>query len=409
MMKTSLNKNQIKILLLENIHPNAEETLQTQGYSNVTQLAHAPPEDELKAMIPEYHLIGIRSRTQITADVLAEANRLVALGCFCIGTNQVDLDSAAQLGIPVFNAPFSNTRSVAELVLAEAILLLRGVPEKSMRMHAGTWTKSAEGAHEIRGKTLGIIGYGNIGGQLSVMAENLGMRVIYYDVEPKLRLGNADPVADLNQLLTTSDIVTLHVPDTPSTRNLIGTAELAAMQAHAVLINASRGGVVDIGALAAALAEKRIGGAAIDVFPQEPKSNAEPFESPLLNAHNTLLTPHIGGSTIEAQANIGIEVAEKLIRFSDNGSTQSAVNFPEVSLPEHVNLHRLLHIHHDVPGVMSEVNATLSSAGINIAGQYLMTRNKIGYVVIDINREYSQDLLTRLKAIKGTLKCRVLF
>jgi D-3-phosphoglycerate dehydrogenase len=314
-----------------------------------------------------------------------------------------------RLGIPVFNAPFSNTRSVAELVLAEAVLLLRGVPEKHGLLKQGIWQKSAATSFEIRGKTLGVVGYGNIGSQLGVLAEGLGMQVLFYDVVKKLNLGNARQVDTLDELLVASDVVTLHVPATPATRDMIGAAQIARMKTTAVLINASRGDVVDIDALAAALAAKHLLGAAIDVFPEEPKSNNEPFVSPLIACDNVLLTPHIGGSTLEAQENIGFEVAEKLVRYSDNGSTLSAVNFPEVSLPPHPGSHRLLHIHANVPGVLSRINTVFSEIGVNIAAQYLQTNAEIGYVVIDLDAEHSQAALEQLRGVEGTIRTRMLF
>ena len=341
--------------------------------------------------------------------MLAHAGKLAAIGCFCIGTNQVDLDAARERGIAVFNAPFSNTRSVAELVLAEAILLLRGVPQKSTVAHRGGWLKSADNAFEIRGKTLGIVGYGAIGTQLSVLAEGLGMQVVFFDVAAKLPLGNARPVARLGDLLAQADVVSLHVPETPATQWMIGAAELEQMKQGSVLINASRGTVVVIEALAEALRQKKLLGAAIDVFPVEPRSNTDVFESPLRGLDNVILTPHIGGSTVEAQGNIGIEVAEKLVKYSDNGTSTSSVNFPEVALPAHPGKHRLLHIHRNVPGVLASINQVFSDNRINIAAQYLQTRGSIGYVVIDIDAAHSDLALAKLAEVPGTLRCRVLF
>ncbi len=409
MTATSLEKSKIKFLLLEGVHPSAVETLRQAGYDNIEQHKKALPEEELKAAIADAHFIGIRSRTQLTDEVLACANKLVAIGCFCIGTNQVDLGEATRRGIPVFNAPFSNTRSVAELVLAEAILLLRGVAEKNAAAHRGQWMKTAVNAFEIRGKKLGIIGYGNIGMQLGVLAESLGMQVLFYDVVNKLPLGNARQVPSLTQLLSQADVVSLHVPETASTREMIGAEELAHMRAGSILINASRGTVVDIDALAEQLASGHLGGAGIDVFPVEPRSNDDEFVSPLRQFENTFLTPHIGGSTVEAQENIGMEVAEKLAHYSDNGTTVSSVNFPEVALPGHPDQHRLLHIHRNVPGVMSAINQVFSDNGINISGQYLQTNEGIGYVVIDIDAEYSDLALSKLAAVDGTIRTRVLF
>jgi D-3-phosphoglycerate dehydrogenase len=409
MIKTSTDKNKIKFLFLEGIHPSAIELLTAAGYTNIDSLSGALPEDELKAKIADVHFVGIRSRTQLTADVLSHATRLAAIGCFCIGTNQVDLNAARERGIAVFNAPYSNTRSVAELVLAEAILLLRGIPEKNAVAHRGGWLKSAESAYEIRGKTLGIIGYGSIGTQLSVLAEALGMKVVFFDVTTKLPLGNARQVAQLKELLAQSDVVSLHVPETQATQWMIGEAEIAAMKPGSVLINASRGTVVKIEPLAEALRQKKILGAAIDVFPVEPRSNKDVFESPLRGLDNVILTPHVGGSTMEAQENIGIEVAEKLVKYSDNGTSTSSVNFPEVALPAHPGKHRLLHIHRNVPGVLSEINKVFSDNHINIASQYLQTNEAIGYVVIDVDAAYSDMALAKLAEVTGTIRSRVLF
>lgn len=409
MIKTSTDKNKIKFLFLEGIHPSAVDVLKAAGYTQIESLSGALPENELKAKIADVHFVGIRSRTQLTAEVFAHATRLAAVGCFCIGTNQVDLNAARERGIAVFNAPFSNTRSVAELVLAEAILLLRGVPEKSAVAHRGGWLKSAENAYEIRGKVLGIVGYGSIGTQLSVLAEALGMKVVFFDVVTKLPLGNARQVAQLNELLAQSDVVSLHVPETQATQWMIGEAEIAAMKAGSVLINASRGTVVRIEPLAEALRQKKLLGAAIDVFPVEPRSNKDEFESPLRGLDNVILTPHVGGSTMEAQENIGIEVAEKLVKYSDNGTSTSSVNFPEVALPAHPGKHRLLHIHRNVPGVLSEINKVFSDNHINISAQYLQTNEAIGYVVIDVDAAYSDMARTKLAEVPGTIRSRVLF
>jgi D-3-phosphoglycerate dehydrogenase len=409
MNKTSIDKTKIRFLLLEGIHPSAIELLHAAGYTNIESLPGALPDKELKAKIADVHFLGIRSRSQLTAEVFAEANRLVAVGCFCIGTNQVDLDAARERGIAVFNAPFSNTRSVAELVLAEAILLLRGVPEKSAAAHRGGWLKSAENSYEIRGKTLGIVGYGSIGTQLSVLAEALGMHVIFFDVVTKLPLGNARQVSSLKDLLAQSEVVTLHVPETSATQWMIGKEEIGAMKPGSVLINASRGSVVEIEALAGALRERKLLGAAIDVFPVEPRSNKDVFESPLRGLDNVILTPHVGGSTMEAQENIGVEVAEKLVKYSDNGTSTSSVNFPEVALPAHPGKHRLLHIHRNVPGVLSEINKVFGMNHINIASQYLQTNEAIGYVVIDIDAAHSDVALAKLADVPGTIRSRVLF
>ena len=409
MNKTSIDKNKIKFLLLEGIDPSAVEVLKAAGYTQIESLAGALPDEELKRKIADVHFVGIRSRTQLTADVFAHASKLAAVGCFCIGTNQVNLQAARERGIAVFNAPFSNTRSVAELVLAEAILLLRGVPEKSAVAHRGGWLKSAENAFEIRGKTLGIIGYGSIGTQLSVLAEGLGMHVVFFDVVTKLPLGNAQQVGKLNDLLARSDVVSLHVPETPATQWMMGAAQIAAMKPGSVLINASRGTVVEIEPLAEALQQKKLLGAAIDVFPVEPRSNKDMFESPLRGLDNVILTPHVGGSTMEAQANIGVEVAEKLVKYSDNGTSTSSVNFPEVALPTHPGKHRLLHIHHNVPGVLSQINQVFSDNHINIASQFLQTNEAIGYVVIDVDAAYSDMALAKLAEVPGTIRSRVLF
>lgn len=409
MAKTSLDKSKIRFLLLEGVHQSAVDTLNAAGYTNIEHISHSVPEDELLEKIRDAHFVGIRSRTQLTEKVFQHANKLVAVGCFCIGTNQVDLEAAKKRGIAVFNAPHSNTRSVAELVIAQTILLLRGTPEKNAAAHRGGWMKSASNSYETRGKNLGIIGYGNIGSQLSVLAESLGMHVYYYDVIAKLSLGNATQVGSMKELLAMSDVVTLHVPETESTRNMIGADELAQMKQGSILINASRGTVVDIEALAETLRSGKLLGAAIDVFPTEPKSNDEEFISPLREFDNVILTPHVGGSTVEAQQNIGGEVAGKLATYSDNGTSVGSVNFPEVALPEHPNQHRLLHIHENIPGVMSEINQIFSENDINVCGQYLRTNDQIGYVVIDVNKEYSDVALRKLREVKGTIKARVLF
>ncbi|KTG22796.1 MAG: phosphoglycerate dehydrogenase [Halomonas sp.] len=409
MAKTSLEKSKIKILLLEGVHQSAVDNFHNAGYENIEHLPTSLDEESLIEKIRDVHFIGIRSRTQLTERVFEAAEKLVGVGCFCIGTNQVDLDAALKRGIAVFNAPYSNTRSVAELVLAEAIMLLRGIPEKNARAHQGGWLKSAKNSHEARGKTLGIVGYGSIGAQLSVLAESLGFNVIYYDVITKLGMGNASQVASLEELLGRSDVVSLHVPDLPSTRWMIGAKEIAAMKDGAILINAARGSVVEIEPLADAIKAGKLNGAAIDVFPVEPKGNDEEFQSPLRGLDNVILTPHIGGSTLEAQENIGIEVSEKLITYSDNGTTVTSVNFPEVALPAHPDKHRLLHIHDNVPGVLSQINRVLSENGINISGQYLQTNDKVGYVVIDVDKAYGPQALEALKQVEHTLKIRVLY
>ncbi len=406
---TSLDKSKIRFLLLEGVHPSALDLLRSAGYTQIESLSGALGDEELKHKIADVHFLGIRSRTQLTAEVLAHAHKLVAVGCFCIGTNQVDLNAAREHGVAVFNAPYSNTRSVAELVLAEAILLLRGIPEKNAVAHRGGWIKSAEGSYEIRGKMLGIVGYGSIGTQLSVLAESLGMQVIFHDVVSKLPLGNARQVARLPDLLAQSDIVSLHVPELPSTQWMIGADEIAAMKPGGMLINAARGTVVDIEPLAGALKARRLLGAAIDVFPVEPRGNQDEFQSPLRGLDNVILTPHMGGSTMEAQANIGLEVAEKLVKYSDNGTTTSSVNFPEVALPPHPGKHRLLHIHRNVPGVLSKINGILSDHQVNIAAQYLQTNEDVGYVVIDLDTASSDLALEKLAQVPGTIRSRVLF
>ncbi len=408
-MSTSFDKSKLKILLLEGVHPSAERVFRDAGYVNIESVKTALSGDELKAKLEGVHFLGIRSRTNLTREMFEVADKLVAVGCFCIGTNQVDLTAATEHGVVVFNAPYSNTRSVAELVLAEAILLLRGIPEKNAKAHRGAWLKSAANAYEIRGKTLGIVGYGSIGSQLSVLAEGLGMRVIFYDAVSKLPLGNASQVPSLESLLGTADIVSLHVPDLPSTRNLMDRERIGQMKDQGILINASRGTVVDIEALAEALKSGHLLGAAVDVFPVEPKSNDDLFESPLVGIDSALLTPHIGGSTQEAQENIGVEVSEKLVRYSDNGSTLTSVNFPEVALPPHPNHHRLLHVHENRPGVLSAINTVFADNAINIGAQFLQTSDTIGYVVIDVDRDYSDVALEKLSEIEGTIRCRVLF
>ena len=412
MQTTSLDKGKIKILLLEGVHPTAVEAFKKDGYSHIEYHPKSLPKPDLIEALSDAYFIGIRSATQLTAEVIDSADKLMGIGCFCIGTNQVDLEAAQQRGIPVFNAPFSNTRSVAELVLAETILLTRGIPYRNALAHRGGWLKTAAGSQEVRGKTLGIVGYGHIGTQVGVLAESLGMKVLFYDIETKLALGNAHPVSALDVLLEAADVVTLHVPETPQTQNMIGAAQLARMKKGSKLINAARGTVVDIDALAAALESKHLSGAAIDVFPVEPKTEGEEFLSPLRGMDNVILTPHVGGSTEEAQQNIGVEVAEKLIKYSNNGSTLTAVNFPEVSLPEHPGKHRLLHTHHNRPGVLSAVNAVFSKQKINITGQYLQTNAQIGYVVIDVEtetREASLDVKRALEKVAGTIRTRILY
>ena len=408
-MRLSLERNKLKVVLLEGIHPSAVEAFTADGYTQIETHPKALEGQALIDAIADAHFVGLRSRTQLTAEVLEKAQKLVAVGAFCIGTNQIALDAAARRGVPVFNAPFSNTRSVAELVLAEIIMLMRGIPQKNALLHRGGWMKSATNSFEVRGKTLGIIGYGHIGTQLGLLAEHLGMRVVFYDIETKLPLGNARQLSTLDELLAEADVVSLHVPETPDTKKMMGVEQIARMKKGSFLINASRGTVVDIDALAAALESKHILGAAIDVFPVEPKGNEGDFQSPLIRFENVLLTPHIGGSTGEAQESIGREVASKLIRYSNNGSTLSAVNFPEVSLPAHPGLCRILHIHRNVPGMLTRINERLSNAGINIASQYLQTNQHVGYVVVDVENEGSAEALHEISDLEGTIRARVLY
>lgn len=396
-----------KIVLLEKIHASAAEHLQTEGFTDIVQLPTALKPEELKTVLADADVVGIRSATHITGEALKALPRLKAIGCFCIGTNQVDLTAATGLGIPVFNAPFSNTRSVAELVIAQAILLLRRIPEKNARTHRGKWDKTAQGAYEVRNKVLGIIGYGNIGAQVGILAESVGMRVCYYDVESKLPLGNAKPMASLEALLEAADVATLHVPGGSATTNMITAERLALMKPTAVLLNASRGGVVDIEALNAALREKRLAGAALDVFPVEPKNEKEEFVSPLRGLDNVILTPHIGGSTEEAQENIGREVADKLARFLKAGTSRWAVNFPEIAHVEKEAKSRILHVHRNEPGVIARMNADFAQAGLNIVAQHLQTRGPIGYVITDVDAVISKELLDQLRNEPATIRCEL--
>ncbi|HKD04863.1 MAG TPA: phosphoglycerate dehydrogenase [Bryobacteraceae bacterium] len=411
MSLTSLDKNKIRILLLEGIDPGAIDVFRDDGYTEIEYHKKPLQEAQLIDAVKDAYFIGIRSATHLTEKVFNAASRLVGVGCFCIGTNQVDLRAAQDRGIPVFNAPFSNTRSVAELVLAETIMLMRGIPWRNAGAHRGEWHKTATGSNEVRGKKLGIIGYGHIGTQVGVLAEALGMQVIFHDIESKLALGNARQLGSLGALLREADVVTLHVPETPQTKNMIGASELALMKVGSKLINASRGTVVDIDALAAALDSGHLAAAAIDVFPKEPKGG-DAFVSPLRGKEAAILTPHIGGSTEEAQKNIGREVAEKLIKYSNNGSSLTAVNFPEVSLPEHPGHHRILHIHRNQPGVLSSINAIFSGERINVAAQYLQTIPELGYVVIDIDpaeQEETMNLKRLLDGVPGTIRTRILY
>lgn len=406
---TTFPKENIKILLAENIHASAVSMLKESGYKNLHLHKAALTEPELLKLAPQYHIIGIRSKTKLTPAFFQRADKLLCVGAFCIGTNQVNTQEAIQNGVVLFNSPYSNTRSVAELTIAESVILLRKIFEKSFAMHRGVWNKDSKGCFEVRGKTIGIIGYGHIGSQLSVLAESFGMHVIYYDVVSRMSLGNSQQCKSLEQLLAHSDIVTLHVPSTESTRNLINHDRIRIMKTSAVLINNSRGDVVNVNDVVVALQSNKLAGYAADVFPAEPASNKEPFVSPLCGIDNVILTPHIGGSTEEAQENIGIDVASKIIAFIETGSTAGSLTVPELSLPVVQGTHRFLHIHDNVPGVLSEINGLLSSQKVNILGQYLKTNNTIGYVVLDIDKKTSQNVLRNLKSVKHTIKVRSLF
>ncbi len=407
----SLSKDKIRVLLLEGVHDSALDRFNQAGYSNVERLAKALDGQALLDAVRGVHILGIRSRTQLSARAMAAADRLVTIGCFSVGTNQVDLDAAERLGLPVFNAPFSNTRSVAELVIGEIVMLLRRIFPRSVAAHQGGWDKSASDSLEVRGKTLGIVGYGNIGTQLSTLAEAMGMRVVFYDHTDKLRHGNSEPCATLHALLAQSDVVTLHVPETPQTHNMIGAAEIVAIKPGAYLINNSRGTVVDLDALAGALRAGHLRGAAIDVFPREPGSNKEKFVSPLQGLENVILTPHVGGSTEEAQERIGDEVARKLVAFSDSGSTVGAVNFPQAQLPERPKGTRFIQVQRNVPGMLGKLNDVLACHAINIAAQYYETRGEIGYVVLDADTSGidTQSVLDDIRALEGTIRARLLY
>jgi len=405
----SLEKDKIKILLLEGIHKSATEFFNANGYYNIESLAEAPDENTLLSRIESANIVGIRSRTMLTPEVLKTAPKLIAVGCFSIGTNQVDGHAARLLGIPVFNAPFSNTRSVAELVIAESILLMRNIPVKNAAAHRGKWLKSAANSFEVRGKNIGIVGYGHIGSQVSILAEAMGMNVYYYDIVKKLSLGKAVSCNSLEEILSVAHIVTLHVPETPLTRNMISEREIGLMRKGACLVNASRGSVVNIQALTEALRNGYIQGAALDVFPEEPASNNEPFISDLQQFENVILSPHVGGSTMEAQENIGTEVAEKLVKYSDTGETIGATNFVQISLQPNSNAQRFLHIHRNEPGILKEINYVFTSKGINIAAEYLQTDPEVGYVIIDTESRLSSSILHELKAINGTIRVRMLY
>jgi D-3-phosphoglycerate dehydrogenase len=409
--RISLPKDRIRILLLEGIAQTAIDLFAGADYRTIHLEKRALEGKALIEAVRGVHILGIRSRTEVTEEVLEAADRLIAIGCFCIGTNQVDLAAAARRGVAVFNAPFSNTRSVAELTLAEAVMLMRGILDKSAAAHRGGWDKSAANSWEMRGKTLGIIGYGNIGSQLSVLAEAFGMRVLYHDHTSKLPHGNATQAAGLGDLLAQSDVVTIHVPETPETVGMIGAAEFARMKPSAVFINNARGTVVEVGALAAALREKRILGAAVDVFPEEPKRNGDPFVSPLQGLPNVILTPHIGGSTAEAQDRIGQEVARKLVEYSDTGATLGAVNLPNVQLPPRPTGARWTHLHRDAPGILSQINGSFGRRGLNIAAQYYQTDSEMGYVVVESveARSAAEDILAELRALPGTVRARLIY
>ena len=407
--KTSYPKDKIRILFLENISDAAVKNFRGNEYSNVEKITKALTEDDLIKEIKDVHILGIRSKTQITKRVLDAAKKLQAIGCFCIGVNQVDLKTATKNGVVVFNAPYSNTRSVAELVIGLSIMLIRRIPDKNKAAHEGTWMKDAKNSFELRGKTLGIIGYGNIGSQVSVLAEAMGMKVIFYDVETKLPLGNAEDAKSLKELLNRSDIVTLHVPETSQSKNLISKPILKQFKKGAILINYARGEVVDLDALRKAIIDGSIGGAAVDVFPVEPEKNGDRFQTPLQDLPNVILTPHIGGSTEEAQENIGEDVSAKLFNYLEKGITFGSHTVPALALPPQEGSHRILHIHNNVPGVLSEINTTLSKNNINILGQYLKTNDEIGYVVLDVDRQLSSKALQLLKEVKQTIKVRMLY
>lgn len=403
-----MTMNALKILLVENIHSVAKDALMAEGF-HVDLITHAPSESELIQLLPKYDVLGIRSKTEVTAEVLSKNTHLLTIGCFCIGTNQVDLQNAREKGVPVFNAPHSNTRSVAELVIAEMIALSRQLGDRNTKAHVGDWVKSAEGAKEVRGKTLGIVGYGHIGSQVSVLAEAMGLKVVFFDIIKKLPLGNAVMKASLEELLKASDFVTLHVPETPETKDMIGAKEMAQMKKGSYLINASRGTVVVIDALVELLKNKHIAGCAIDVFPEEPASNKEKFKSPLQGLANVILTPHIGGSTEEAQYAIGMEVAESFRRYLKIGSSSGAVNFPNVDLPVKQGTSRLLNVHKNEPGVLGEINGLISKAGANIEGQYLSTDEKIGYLVMDVHSSQAQALAADINKLSRSIRTRLVY
>ena len=408
-LSTSYPRQKINILLLENISAAAVEEFEQAGYTNIKQLHMALTEAELAKAVKGVHLLGIRSKSRITEKVITAADKLVAIGAFCIGVNQIDLAAATRTGIAVFNAPYSNTRSVAELIIGLCIMLIRRIPDKNAAAHRGEWLKEATGSFELRGKTLGIIGYGNIGSQVSTMAESMGMQVIYYDIATKLPHGNAKQLRELRELLRRSDIVTLHVPSDQTTRNMIDADAIKAMKKGSILINHSRGDVVDLCALGDAIRSGKLSGAAVDVFPEEPEKSGDPFTCELQNLPNVILTPHIGGSTEEAQANIGLDVTSKLIKYLELGTSEGSQTVPPVSLPPQAGTHRILHIHRNVPGVLGEINSRLSSSGINITGQYLKTNDEIGYVILDVESKISKAAFEILKSVKGTVKARIVY
>lgn len=409
MSQTSYPRNKIKILLLENISDAAVRELEAGGYTQITRLGGALSEEQLADAVKGIHLLGIRSKTRITRNVIESADKLLAIGAFCIGVNQVDLKAATENGVAVFNAPYSNTRSVAELIIGLCVMLIRRIADKNAAAHRGEWLKEARGSFELRGKTLGIIGYGNIGSQVSTMAEALGMHVIYYDIATKLPLGNARQAVELKDLLKRSNIVTLHVPSDATTRNMINAEALKAMRKGSILINHSRGDVVDLETVAKALKSGKLAGAAIDVFPEEPEKSGDKFHSVLQNLPNVILTPHIGGSTEEAQANIGLDVTSKLIKYLDFGTSEGSHTVPPVSLPPQAGTHRILHIHRNIPGVLGEINSRLSERGINITGQYLKTNDEIGYVILDVESKLSKEAFELLKDVPGTVKARMVY
>lgn len=405
----SLEKEKIKVLLLEGISPSAKEIFIENGYTNIESLPEALEEKVLIEKLESTFILGIRSRTQVGESVLKKASKLFAIGTFCIGTDQVDTKESAMKGIPVFNAPHANTRSVAELVIGLTIMLMRGIFPKNHSLHLGKWQKTAEGSHEVRGKVMGIVGYGHIGTQVSILAEALGMKVVYYDILTKLPLGNARAVSSLEDILRIADVITLHVPETPQTMGMIGRESFKKIKKGSFLINASRGAVVDLSALKDSLDTGIIKGAALDVFPQEPESGAVPFENLLRGDPRVILTPHIGGSTLEAQHNIGLEVARKLIAYSDMGSTEGAVNFPSLTLPTHQMTHRILNVHQNIPGMLQKINKAVADENINVHSQYLLTDQQIGYVVLDIERKASSDLAAKLKNLEGSIRTRILY